>query len=67
MLARRDELSEAVKSATGHKDKNEYYRKINAIGDLFGLREELEDELVDKWERELDEGIIPDLDEEQLE
>ncbi len=63
MLVRRDELLEKMKEAPDSKSKSVLLESANDIGEFFGLRAEVEDELVDKWERELEAGDVPDLDE----
>lgn len=66
-LLRKDELLEEVKFASGAR-LNELHRQLQIIDEMLGLKDEkrkviVDDPLVDKWERELEQGITPDLDE----
>lgn len=67
MLARREELREQMRGAKSSQEKEELREQINNLGNLFMLRPvvEDEDELIAQWERELEEGQVPDLDREQ--
>lgn len=61
LVAKRREL----RNLLGEKgyDADRVQDQINAINEVFGDREEAYDPLIDKWERELLEGHVPDLEE----
>ena len=62
MLVRRKELRAALEHAG--RDAPQILAQINALNAALGEEPEHHDPLADKWERELDQGIIPDLDED---
>ena len=45
------------------KEANEMQTQLAALNRSLGQEEEVADELIDKWERELAEGKTPNLDE----
>lgn len=58
----RDALREKLADFEG--DAAELLKQLNALNDALGEKtSETEDDLIDKWEREVAEGKIPDLDE----
>jgi len=61
LVTRRRELRE-LQGEKGY-DPEVLQEQINAINDVFGDKAEMWDPLIEKWERELLEGRVPDLDE----
>ncbi len=49
--------------ATSHEEESSLRTRLNDINVSLGEAEEVEDELIDKWERELAEGKMPNLSE----
>lgn len=45
------------------KQRDEIYVRLNRINEILGYPVEVQDDLIDKWERELAAGQIPDLNE----
>jgi hypothetical protein len=62
LLLRRNTLREELDDRT--QDPEKVIEKINEINKTLGDKEEVWDPLVAKWDRELAEGKIPDLDED---
>ena len=62
MLVRRGELRSALDDAG--RDAPQILAQINAINTALGEKPEHYDPLAEKWERELEQGLIPDLDED---
>lgn len=62
MLVRRNELRAALEE--GGREVPQILDQINAINQALGEKPEHYDPLADKWEREIEQGLIPDLDEE---
>lgn len=62
MLLRKQEIMEDLETATT-KQAGELYRQLNSINSILGEGETVQDELIDRWERELESGILPDLNE----
>jgi hypothetical protein len=61
MLLKRQELRELLgKSGT---DAQHVLEQINAINEVLGERPDNHDPLAEKWERELEQGLVPDFDE----
>ena len=63
LAARRDDLREQLQGDSGKSPEERILEMINAINRVFGDDPEGFDPLFDKWERELEEGLTPDLDE----
>ena len=61
LARRREELRQHLEDQA--YDSSKTIEAINSINEVFGDPREVWDPLVDKWERELAEGKIPDLDE----
>jgi len=62
MLLRKQEILDQLKDLDT-KQSNELYEQLNAINAVLGEEVLVQDDLVDRWERELEQGIIPDLNE----
>jgi tRNA pseudouridine-54 N-methylase len=62
LLARRKELWVMLDEKGA--DVDAIMEQVNNINEIFGDKVESYDPLIDKWERELAEGKIPDLDEQ---
>ena len=62
MVDRRDELHARLGEPGVEAD--EVMRQINGINEVFEVEEEVYDPLVAKWEQEILEGKVPDLDAE---
>jgi hypothetical protein len=68
LLLKRQALQDSLEQEefVGREGAERYERtrqKINEISRVFGEDEQVQDDLVDKWEREIAEGRTPDLDE----
>lgn len=61
-LVRKDEIMEELKEAKGEAS-SALLKQLNAVSKLLGEDEYTSDPLIDKWERELEEGLTPDLNE----
>lgn len=64
MLIRRDELRKELKDTTDNAVRATILESINSLNGMLGDAADLDDALVDKWERQLQEGKTPDLNEE---
>lgn len=60
LLLRQIELRQRIEEDGA---KEHLFRELNEVNKALGEREETYDPLWEKWERELAEGKIPDLDE----
>lgn len=63
MYAQRDEVISLLESDEKHIDHEKLYKQLNAINKALDLPEIAADPLIDKWEKELAEGLEPDLEE----
>jgi len=62
LMSRRDELKEGIKDGTLDQGKaDSLIRAIEAV--LEEKAPQLDDPLIDKWEAELEAGLVPNLDE----
>jgi hypothetical protein len=62
LYVRRNELKEQMAESDSHVDHAKATQALAAIDALLGEGSgETEDALVDQWERDLDAGIVPDL------
>ena len=61
LLLRQDELRKRVDD--GEDEEGDLFRELNEVNKALGEDEDIQDVLWDKWERELAEGKVPDLDE----
>ena len=59
LYVRREELQERMKD--GNSDKASTLKILNSINAYLDETVEVEDDLVDQWEKELAEGKMPDL------
>lgn len=62
MLLRKQEILDDLETSDS-KNANELYRQLNALNAALGEGEIVQDDLVDRWEKELEQGITPDLNE----
>lgn len=62
MLLRKQEILDELETG-GSSNANELYRQLNALNAALGEGEIVQDDLVDRWEKELEQGITPDLNE----
>lgn len=62
MLLRKEEILEQLETASS-KASNKLYEQLNSINAVLGEPVAVQDELVDRWEREIEQGITPDLNE----
>jgi len=62
MLLRKQEILDDLETSDS-KNANELYRQLNALNAALGEGEVVQDDLVDRWEKELEQGITPDLNE----
>jgi hypothetical protein len=63
-LARREELMDRLKQCGNMAERREVEDQIGRLNVALGYDKEVgSDDLIDKWERELAEGKIPDLNE----
>lgn len=62
MLLRREEIMEQLETANS-KVSSGLYEQLNSINVALGESPVVQDELVERWERELEQGIMPDLNE----
>lgn len=62
MLLRREEIMEQLETANS-KVSSGLYEQLNSINVALGEAPVVQDELVERWERELEQGIMPDLNE----
>ena len=60
MLLRKQEILDELETADT-KTANELYRQLNALNVGLGEEEVIQDDLVERWEKELEQGKIPDL------
>lgn len=60
MLLRKQEILDELETADT-KTANELYRQLNALNVGLGEDEAVQDDLVERWEKELEQGKIPDL------
>lgn len=60
LMFRRDEIEKSLEEGSG--DKQALMRQYSIINSVIEGKEESEDDLFDQWERDLEEGRIPDLD-----
>ena len=60
-VLRRDELIEMLQS--GNCDHSAVSREIGRLDEALGDGSTIEDDLFDKWERQLEDGQVPDLNE----
>lgn len=58
ILDRLDDEDEQIET----KERDAMYDTVNRINRVLGYEEESQDELIDKWERDLAEGRMPDMD-----
>lgn len=62
--ARREEILEELESPDLEMERRgQLFDVLNKLNKFLDLPEEIQDELIDKWERELAEGKVPDLNE----
>ena len=72
LYARRDEVMRSLKDVSGAKERLDLMEALQGLDEALGERREADedgpmitgDPLVDKWERELAEGKMPNLDED---
>lgn len=60
LMFRREEIERSLEEGSG--DKQALMRQFSIINRVIEGKEESEDDLFDQWERDLEEGRIPDLD-----
>jgi hypothetical protein len=60
MLLRKQEILDELETADT-KHSNELYQQLNALNVALGEAEVVQDDLVERWEKELEQGITPDL------
>lgn len=60
MLIKKQEIMEALENADT-KQTNALYEQLNVINEALGEKAQVQDELIEQWERELAAGIMPDL------
>lgn len=65
LYIKRDDLQREFENATG-KEANLLAKQINEIDSILEDTEYTDDPLIDKWEKELMEGKIPDLTEKMV-
>ncbi len=66
LVFRRQEIQERLDDEDEDIETEEQealFKQLNKINKALGHDEAVQDELIDKWERELAEGRMPDLDE----
>jgi len=63
LFSQRETLRENIHQVTKYQDEQDILEKINNINEILGEPNDVVDEVIDKWERELLEGKIPNLDE----
>lgn len=61
MAQRREVLEELDDEETRSEQAEVLFRQLNAINKALGFPEEVQDDLIDEWERELEAGRVPDL------
>lgn len=62
-LQRRSEIKWLLENQEDGSDNAALYKELNALNEFLGFPADVQDDLFDKWERELAEGKMPDLDE----
>jgi len=62
LYVKRSDLERSLETASG-KENGSIVRQINEINAILEEETYVDDPLIDKWERELAEGKIPDLEE----
>lgn len=62
MLLKKKEIEKQLETASS-KQVGFLYEQLNVLNAALGEAVIVEDELVDRWERELEQGITPDLNE----
>ena len=62
MISRRDEILEELETAES-KQADWLVKQLNLLNEALGEEPYIQDPLIDKWDRELAAGLVPDLDE----
>lgn len=62
-ILRRDELYDTMEYGIDGHDHAAIHREIDQLNDALGDESEVQDDLIEKWERQLESGEMPDLDE----
>lgn len=62
MISRRDEILEEIKTAESSQ-LLALEKQLNALNEMLGEDRFIADPLIDKWDRELEAGLVPDLNE----
>jgi len=61
LIRKREVMAELENEETRMRERQELGRQLRALNEALGDKQESEDELIDQWERDLEEGRIPDL------
>lgn len=62
LMVRREELRQRLRDGETEGQASKILEQINAINKALEDEVEVQDDLIDQWERDLAEGRIPDLD-----
>lgn len=60
LMFRREEIQHSLEEGDG--DQKTLLQQLTIVNKALGDKQESEDDLFDQWERDLEEGRIPDLD-----
>lgn len=61
MAQRKEILEELNDEDTRSEDVDRLFKALNSINKVLGLPEEVRDDLIEEWERDLEAGRTPDL------
>ena len=62
LMMRRDELRVQLEDGDSDGEGSRLLEEINSINKILGYDTEVQDDLWDQWERDIEEGRVPDLD-----
>lgn len=61
LVRKREILAELKNEDTRMRERQELIRQLHVVNEALGDPDEAEDDLIDQWEKDLEEGRTPDL------